>query len=90
MRGAYYLLIGIAFVAAGCNNTPKREMRQPTAEVFAIPPSNTYTTPPDLPRDTPLLTPKPQGGGGLGPNTPGLGGVGNPTSNIGAPGGRPR
>ena len=87
MRGAWFLLMASAFLAAGCKNSPKREMRQPTAEEFAIPPSNTYTTPPDLPRESPLLTPKSPIGGG---NTPGVSGVGNPSSNMGAPGGRPR
>jgi len=90
MRGAWILFVATAFVAAGCQSTPKREMRQPTAEEFAIPPSNTYTTPPDIPRDKQLLMPKSPAGGGPGPNTPGLSGVGNPSSNMGAPGGMPR
>lgn len=90
MRGAWFLLIASTILAAGCKNSPKREMRQPTAEEFAIPPSNTYTTPPDLPRETPLLTPKSPIGGGPGANTPGVSGVGNPSSNMGGPGGRPR
>jgi len=90
MRGAWFLLIATVFLAAGCKNSPKREMRQPTAEEFSTPPPNTYTAAPDIQRESPLLTPKSLGGGGPGPNSPGISGAGNPGSNIGGPGGRPR
>jgi hypothetical protein len=43
---------------SGCWSTPKRQMRIPAEQEFAVPPAHQYTSPPDLPRDQPLLTPK--------------------------------
>ena len=59
---------------------------------FAIPPSNMYTTPPDLPREGPLLTPKANGQGVAQPMPgPSMGGPGGgPGMSMGAPGGMRR
>jgi hypothetical protein len=55
MRGVWLV---IAVGLAGCTSAPKRELRQPVNEELATPPAHMYLTPPDVPRDKPLLTPK--------------------------------
>jgi hypothetical protein len=89
MRGVWLILAAGILGTIGCETTPKRQMRPATAEEFAIPPSNMYTTPPDIPREGPLLTPK-ANGQGVGPPAPGpsMGGPGGgPGMSMGAPGG---
>ncbi|MBO0699270.1 MAG: hypothetical protein J2P46_12815 [Zavarzinella sp.] len=85
MKGVWLVLLAGALASVGCKSTPKREMRQPAAEEFAIPPSNMYTTPPDVPRDQPVLTPKNSGGPGAGPAMPGptVGGPGMTSTSTG-------
>jgi hypothetical protein len=92
MKGVWLILV---VGAIGCTSTPKREMRQPTAEEFSTPPSNMYTQPLTPPRDQQLLTPKSTapglntGMGGPAMGGPGMGGPGSgPMS--GAPGGMRR
>jgi hypothetical protein len=80
MKGVWLVLAAGFLGALGCDSAPKRPMRPPAAEEFAIPPSGTYTTPPDIPRDQPLLAPK---NGTAGPAT------GVPGPSIGGPGGGP-
>ena len=92
MKGVWLVLATAILGSIGCESTPKREMSRPAAEEFAIPPSNMYTTPPDLPRDQPLLTPK-SGGPGLNSGMPGpsIGGPGSgPGMATGSPGGARR
>ncbi|HKB01317.1 MAG TPA: hypothetical protein VKD90_03815 [Gemmataceae bacterium] len=92
MKGVWLVLAAGILGAIGCETTPKRQMRPPTAEEFPILPSNMYTTPPDLPRDQPLLTPK-SASPGAGPAMPGpsVGGPGGgPGMSMGAPGGMRR
>ena len=91
MRGVWMVLAAV-LGSVGCTSTPKRQMRQPTAEEFAIPPATMYNTPPDIPRDGPLLMPK-TGTPGSGPAIPGpsMGGPGGgPGMGMGAPGGMRR
>jgi hypothetical protein len=82
MKGSWRL-IGITLIGlAGCTPMPKREMRQSTAEEFSTPPPNMYNSPPDVPRDQPLLTPKTNA-----PPfnaSPGMGGMGAPGMGAGA------
>ena len=81
MRGVWLV---VAVGLAGCTAAPKRELRQPVTEELATPPAHLYRTPPDLPRDRPLLTPKAPppnlntapaiGGPGMGMGAAGFGG----------------
>ncbi len=77
-----WIVLGLAMAASlGCQNSPKREMRPPKTEEFAIPPER-LNTPPDVPSDAPALTPKQTGiGPGAGP------GMASPTG--AGPGGTP-
>jgi hypothetical protein len=55
MKG-FWLAIVACTCALGCAGKPKREMKQPTAEEFAIPPANQYLTQrDDLPREDQLV-----------------------------------
>ena len=88
MRGVWLVLVA---GLVGCTPTPKREMRTVSPEEFTTPPPNMYLTPPDLPRDKPLLTPKSPGPGvGAPPAIGGPGGMGGPNFGGGAPGAFPQ
>ena len=85
MRGVWLILAAGVIGAAGCTNTPKREMRQVTSEELVGPPPGTYLEPRAADRDQPILQPK--------QNTPGLNtgggmpGLGGPTGPGSSPGG---
>jgi hypothetical protein len=74
----------------GCTTTPKREMRATNPQEFTTPPPHMYLTPPDLPRDKPLLTPKNPGPGFNTPPSVGGPGMGGPSFGPGAPGAFPQ
>ena len=85
MKGLVLVVAATSLGLTGCwSSAPKREMRQPTKEEFAIPPVG-YDKPPEIGRDDPILTPKvntaPILNTGAGP-----GGAGSP-SPSGSPGG---
>lgn len=89
MKGVWLATAFGALGLVGCNTTPKREMRPPVTEELVAPPANLYNTPPDVPRDQPVLTPK-SNGPGLNPGT-GMSGMGGPQMGPGAaPGGARR
>jgi hypothetical protein len=75
--------LGVA-VLVGCKSKPRREMGPPKAEEFSIPPDR-LNTPPDYPRDNPVLTPKANGPGAM----PGPG-IGSPSGPGTSPGGMRR
>ena len=90
---AVWLTVAAGVVGfAGCASAPKREMRQPAEEEFATPPAHMYTTPPDIPRDQPLLVPKTNTPAfNSAPGTMGMSGMGSPGMGPGAsPGGMRR
>jgi hypothetical protein len=86
MKAVWLALAAGVIGCAGCASTPKREMRPPSTEEFYTPPANMYNTPPDLPRDQPLLVPK-SNMPSMNSN-PGMGGMPSPQMGPGAaPGG---
>ena len=88
MKSVWLIAAIGAFGLVGCSTTPKREMRPPATEELVAPPPNTYTNPPDVPRDQPLLAPK---SNGAGVNGAGMSGMGGPQMGPGAaPGGARR
>lgn len=57
MRGLVLLMMLAVISSLGCKNSPKRELRQPHVEEFAVPPAS-YNMPPEYPRDDKALMPK--------------------------------
>ena len=85
MKGCWLALTTVILGLTGCAGTPKREMQQPQAEEFSIPPAK-YDTPTDYPRNEQGFMPKGPGqpfntsgvGQGSAPNLPG-----GPSSGMG-------
>ena len=80
MKGCWLMVAAGVIGLTGCVGKPKRDMRQPQAEVFATPPPK-YDAPPEYPRDERGLTAKT-------PMPFNMAGVGQPGGG-GAPGGSP-
>jgi hypothetical protein len=83
MKDVRLVLLAGVLGALGCTSTPKRDLRQPTAEEFPTLPPNAYNQPFTPPRQEQLLTPK--------ATAPNLNSMGGPMSGpgMGGPGGGP-